>query len=330
VLPALSSNTNLANNFAAGWQRSSALHGNCFFFTGQRYDDQTGMYYYRHRYYEPRSGRFVSRDRLQAAESLDLFEYALNSPAYLVDPFGLESITATIEESHFVSAEWSITAAINADIFNQGCCCQFRNVRASVSSKPKSGNDTSESGGGSVAVGPDTGPNIGVGGGYNKEWGLTWEKTSFAVSDGPPPKGCCVELQVHFEVSKGENLGGWVKGNLIGVPIEGGVSNKVVKVPGNVGSGDILVKLCCNGRGESSVTGTWNGSNQGSTTGEQKEGFDNKTGKGFDGSTVYRPSGTAGRIPLEKNRDCCEKVAQPATTDGGSGDSSGGGSTRTR
>jgi RHS repeat-associated protein len=36
--------------------------GNHYYFTGRRYDDETGLYYYRARYYSPSIGRFLQRD----------------------------------------------------------------------------------------------------------------------------------------------------------------------------------------------------------------------------------------------------------------------------
>lgn len=36
--------------------------GNSYLFTGRRFDDTTGLYYNRNRYYEPGNGRFLSRD----------------------------------------------------------------------------------------------------------------------------------------------------------------------------------------------------------------------------------------------------------------------------
>lgn len=38
------------------------LHGNERFFTGREYDNETGLYYLRARYYDANTGRFISRD----------------------------------------------------------------------------------------------------------------------------------------------------------------------------------------------------------------------------------------------------------------------------
>jgi RHS repeat-associated protein len=92
VLPAVpGDNTNLSVNFAQGWQRSSPEHGNFFLFTGQRFDDKTGLYYYRNRYYDARGGRFVSRDPLGQAEGPNRFQFTGNEPTAYSDPFGLWS-----------------------------------------------------------------------------------------------------------------------------------------------------------------------------------------------------------------------------------------------
>jgi RHS repeat-associated protein len=54
---------------------------NPFQFTGREFDQETGIYYYRMRYYDSNSGRFVSED--PAAFDLqwpNLFSYVKNSP----------------------------------------------------------------------------------------------------------------------------------------------------------------------------------------------------------------------------------------------------------
>jgi RHS repeat-associated protein len=43
---------------------SSRVTGSTFGFTGQRYDSDTGLYYYKHRFYNPAIGRFLQPDPL--------------------------------------------------------------------------------------------------------------------------------------------------------------------------------------------------------------------------------------------------------------------------
>ncbi len=58
-------------------------------FTGREWDAETGLYYYRARYYDPRAGRFLQEDPLGfAGGDLNVYRYVLNNPVNLVDPSG--------------------------------------------------------------------------------------------------------------------------------------------------------------------------------------------------------------------------------------------------
>ena len=57
-------------------------------FQGQYLDDETGLHYNRHRYYDPVTGRFISKDPIGLAGGLNLRQYAPN-PIEWIDPFGL-------------------------------------------------------------------------------------------------------------------------------------------------------------------------------------------------------------------------------------------------
>ena len=60
-----------------------------FGFTGREADAESGLYYYRTRYYDPRAGRFLSEDPLGWAGGLNLYGYVFNNPALLADPTGM-------------------------------------------------------------------------------------------------------------------------------------------------------------------------------------------------------------------------------------------------
>jgi len=61
-----------------------------FTFTGREYDPETGLYYYRARYYDPKAGRFISKDPIGfLGGDVNLFRYVGNDPGNWVDPFGL-------------------------------------------------------------------------------------------------------------------------------------------------------------------------------------------------------------------------------------------------
>ncbi len=57
-------------------------------FQGQYFDDDTGLHYNRHRYYDPQNGRFIHQDPIGLQGGINLYEYAPN-PVHWVDPLGL-------------------------------------------------------------------------------------------------------------------------------------------------------------------------------------------------------------------------------------------------
>lgn len=57
-------------------------------FQGQYYDEETGLHYNRHRYYDPHLGRFISKDPIGLTGGINVYQYAPN-PILWVDPFGL-------------------------------------------------------------------------------------------------------------------------------------------------------------------------------------------------------------------------------------------------
>jgi RHS repeat-associated protein len=60
-------------------------------FQGQYHDHETGLYYNRHRYYDPSVGRFISKDPVRWAGGLNFYAYAPN-PIQWVDPLGLARV----------------------------------------------------------------------------------------------------------------------------------------------------------------------------------------------------------------------------------------------
>jgi len=56
---------------------------------GREYDQETGLYYMRARYYDSRLGRFLSEDPIGVAGGLNLYAYGWNDPVNIIDPSGL-------------------------------------------------------------------------------------------------------------------------------------------------------------------------------------------------------------------------------------------------
>ncbi len=59
-----------------------------FIFTGQRLDAETGLYYYKRRFYSPAVGRLLSRDPIGYTGGINLYEYVGDSPLARTDPMG--------------------------------------------------------------------------------------------------------------------------------------------------------------------------------------------------------------------------------------------------
>lgn len=69
---------------------SSGSLTNPFQYTGREMDAETGLYYYRARYYDSAAGRFLAEDPSKFWGGINLYQYALNSPQDYIDPSGLD------------------------------------------------------------------------------------------------------------------------------------------------------------------------------------------------------------------------------------------------
>jgi RHS repeat-associated protein len=67
---------------------SDTTNPNPFMFTGREFDKETGLYFYRARYYAPEIGRFLQTDPIGYGDSMDLYQYCVNNPVGLTDPSG--------------------------------------------------------------------------------------------------------------------------------------------------------------------------------------------------------------------------------------------------
>jgi RHS repeat-associated protein len=56
---------------------------NRYRYTGREWDQETGLYYYRARYYDPQIGRFVRQDPARFAAGVNFYAYVTNRPTFL-------------------------------------------------------------------------------------------------------------------------------------------------------------------------------------------------------------------------------------------------------
>ena len=55
-------------------------------YTGREFDQETGLNYYRARYYDPSAGRFLSEDPIGFNGGIDFYAYVANNPVIFTDP----------------------------------------------------------------------------------------------------------------------------------------------------------------------------------------------------------------------------------------------------
>jgi RHS repeat-associated protein len=69
---------------------------NSYQYSGEEFDEETGLVFLRNRYYDPEIGRFISKDacpgRLDRPSTLNPYCYVENNPVNFVDPLGFEGI----------------------------------------------------------------------------------------------------------------------------------------------------------------------------------------------------------------------------------------------
>jgi RHS repeat-associated protein len=75
---------------AYGAGTASTRDNNPFQFAG-RENDETGLYYYRARYYSPYMQRFIQSDPIGLNGGINTYDYVLGDPINFNDPLGLES-----------------------------------------------------------------------------------------------------------------------------------------------------------------------------------------------------------------------------------------------
>ena len=64
--------------------------GTEFGYNGQYYDEESGLYYLRNRYYNPELGRFMTED--PAKDGLNWYIYCNNDPVNMADQWAIGTV----------------------------------------------------------------------------------------------------------------------------------------------------------------------------------------------------------------------------------------------
>ena len=68
-------------------------------YTGRRYDNETKLYHYRNRAYDPSLGRFIQTDPKGYVDGYNLYAYVTNNPLRYLDPMGTTALANALSQS---------------------------------------------------------------------------------------------------------------------------------------------------------------------------------------------------------------------------------------
>ena len=93
-----------------------------FLFTGQRFDPETGLYYYKRRYYAPALGRFLNRDPIGYKGGINLYGYVGDAPPRFTDPTGKDVYLETYGGSSNCGDETCDSCCSPCNAYHQRIC----------------------------------------------------------------------------------------------------------------------------------------------------------------------------------------------------------------
>ena len=98
------------------------LFDNPFHYTGRQFDAESGLYYYRARYYDPQIVRFISEDPIGLRAGPNFYIYVNNNPVNFRDPSGMRG-----SGGDSCCGTWFPLGATNRSVFlyTRGCICYW-------------------------------------------------------------------------------------------------------------------------------------------------------------------------------------------------------------
>ncbi len=106
--------------------------GNPYTYTGREYDPESGLYFYRARYYDAGVGRFLSADPIRFGGGVNFYAYVQNNPVNLTDPTG--KVCGAGWNDPLVSDKpggFDFTSACQ----NHDCCCACSGNKSACAEK---------------------------------------------------------------------------------------------------------------------------------------------------------------------------------------------------
>ena len=115
------------------WGTPHSAIGNPWMFTGRELDEETGLYFYRARYYDTGKGRFLQRDPLEYIDGTNTYEYVKDRPTFATDPSGLQTYKCC--EQWKRRKEILFNQGLIAKADNNDCVQYFANLEKNIGAK---------------------------------------------------------------------------------------------------------------------------------------------------------------------------------------------------
>jgi RHS repeat-associated protein len=126
--------------------------GNKILWQGREYSWATGLYFFRTRWYEPVTGRWLSNDSIGISGGLNQYEFCGSNPVNFVDPFGwylspwhiVQTLVGEILHGRVLSAPFVAFESAWTDVGTQGTSPDQTHIHAMAGKKRGCGGDEYE------------------------------------------------------------------------------------------------------------------------------------------------------------------------------------------